>query len=72
MSARLAFALLVCVGLCSCVGTSVKPWRRERLAHRCMTAEPDPEGAAFRAHVAGAREAALDPNVSGGGGCGCN
>jgi hypothetical protein len=37
-----------------------------------MSEEPDPEGAAFDAHVDGARESALDPAESGGGGCGCN
>ena len=51
---------------------TVSPWERERLAHPAMDEETDPEAAAFDGHLAGAREAALDPGSSGGGGCGCN
>lgn len=51
---------------------TVRPWERERLAHPAMSEQPDPEAAGFDAHVAGARESALDPSASGGGGCGCN
>lgn len=50
----------------------VHPWERGLLAHPAMSEEPDTEGAAFDAHVDGARESALDPARSGGGGCGCN
>ena len=50
----------------------VRPWERETLAHPAMAEQTDPEGDTFEAHVAGAREAALDPGAAGGGGCGCN
>ncbi|MCC6876170.1 MAG: DUF4266 domain-containing protein [Sandaracinaceae bacterium] len=62
--------LLLLVLLAGCA--TVQPWERESLSHRAMQSEVDPEGGAFDAHVAGAREAALDPGASGGGGCGCN
>lgn len=51
---------------------AVPAYERETLAHPAMRDGADPEGDAMRAHVAGAREAALDPGESGGGGCGCN
>lgn len=51
---------------------TVQPWERERLASPAMAEVQEPERAAFDAHVAGAREAALDPGGAGGGGCGCN
>lgn len=51
---------------------TVPAWRRELLALPAMAEAPDAEGAAFDAHVRGAREAALDSSASGGGGCGCN
>ena len=51
---------------------TVRPWEREALAAPAMAEEPSPEGAAFDAHFAGAREGALDPGTAGGGGCGCN
>lgn len=50
----------------------VAAWQRERLAQPAMQDTRLPEGAAFDAHVRGARESALDPAASGGGGCGCN
>ncbi len=50
----------------------VAAWQRERLAQPAMQDTPFPESAAFDAHVRGARESALDPAASGGGGCGCN
>ncbi len=50
----------------------VRAWERETLAHPAMAEQLDPEGDTFDAHVAGAREAALDPGSAGGGGCGCN
>lgn len=61
-------AVLLCCGGCA----TVQPWERERLAHPAMADDPDPDASAFDAHVAGARDAALDPSSSGGGGCGCN
>jgi len=67
---RAALALGLALTLSACA--TVRPWERERLAHPAMADEPDPEAAAFDAHVAGARESALDPASSGGGGCGCN
>ena len=51
---------------------AVRPWERELVSHPAMAEELDPGGAAFDGHVAGARESALDPAESGGGGCGCN
>ena len=50
----------------------VPAWKKEKLAHRAMADTMDPEAKAVAAHIAGAREAALDPDASGGGGCGCN
>ncbi len=66
----LMLALALATGASACA--SVSPWRRGRLAHPAMADVPDPEGAAFDAHVRGAREAALEPGSAGGGGCGCN
>ena len=51
---------------------SVRAYEKESLAHRAMAAEVDPACAAVRAHIAAAREAGLDPDSTGGGGCGCN
>ena len=62
--------LLLLLLLSACA--TVRPWERERLAHPAMADDPDPEGERFEGHVRGAREAALDPGASGGGGCGCN
>jgi hypothetical protein len=50
----------------------VAAWDRERLARPEMAESARPEADAFDAHVRGAREAALEPGASGGGGCGCN
>lgn len=70
---RRVVALVIACGLASATGcANVHPWERGTLAHPAMSEEPDPEGAAFDAHVDGARESALDPAESGGGGCGCN
>lgn len=66
----LARALLLATALGGCA--TVHPWERGRLASPAMAEVPEPERAAFDAHVAGAREAALDPGGAGGGGCGCN
>lgn len=57
----------LCAG-CACVPA----YERETLAHRAMTDPLDPERHAMNSHVAGAREVALDPGNSAGGGCGCN
>lgn len=71
-------SLLACAAALSCAAVltggcaTVRPWERERLAHPAMADDPDPEASAFDGHVAGARDAALDPAASGGGGCGCN
>jgi Domain of unknown function (DUF4266) len=68
---RRAAALLwlaTCAGGCA----SVPAYDRETLAHPAMAEPLDPELAAMFAHVAGAREAALDPGNAAGGGCGCN
>lgn len=70
---RLALALVLVVSSGAMSGcATVAPWARGRLAHSAMQPTPDPERAAFDAHVAGARESALDPDAAGGGGCGCN
>lgn len=58
--------------LCSAGCATVPAWERETLAHEEMQERPDPEAAAMRSHVAGARESALEPGRGGGGGCGCN
>lgn len=65
---RLAIALALVLSGCA----TVAPWQRGRLAHPAMQQTPEPERASFDAHVAGARESALDPEAAGGGGCGCN
>jgi len=63
-------ALGVLLSLSACA--HVPAWKKEKLSHRAMADTMDPEAEAMGAHVAGAREAALDPGASGGGGCGCN
>lgn len=67
-------ALVIAVGLTAAAAgcANVPAYERETLSHRAMRDDVDPEGDAVRAHVAGARETALDPATSGGGGCGCN
>lgn len=65
-------ALTVLAALLAGGCATVQPWQRERLASPAMAPVPEPERAAFDAHVAGARESALDPGGAGGGGCGCN
>ena len=67
-----ALALGVALALSFAACAPLAPWRRGRLAHPAMADAPDPEGAAFDAHLRGAREPALDPGAAGGGGCGCN
>ena len=67
LSVSLCLAALAASG---CV--SVRPWQRETLSHPAMAEQTDLEADTFDAHVAGAREAALDPGSGGGGGCGCN
>ena len=62
------FALAVLLGACR----TIAPWERGALAHPAMREVAESERAAFDAHVAGARESALDPGAAGGGGCGCN
>ena len=71
---RIATLVVACGLACAAVGgcAPVRPWERGTLAQPAMSEEPDPEGAAFDAHLDGARESALDPSRSGGGGCGCN
>lgn len=70
MTSRVALVLLVGIMASACA--TVQPWERERLSHPAMADSADPEADAFDEHVAGARESALDPASSGGGGCGCN
>ena len=74
MSARWAMvcgtAIAVALALGGCA--TVAPWERERLAHPAMRPGTETERAEFDAHIAGARESALDPGAAGGGGCGCN
>jgi len=63
--------LVLLVGTASgCV--PVAAWDRGSLAHPAMADSAQPDSTAFDAHLAGAREAALDPAGAGGGGCGCN
>lgn len=69
---QLAIAGLLAAALGAAGCATVPAWQRETLSHPAMKEELDPEGALFDAHVAGAREVALDPGSSGGGGCGCN
>jgi len=66
----LAIGALLAVLAAGCA--NVPAYERETLSHRAMRDDVDPEGDAVGAHIAGAREAALDPATSGGGGCGCN
>jgi Domain of unknown function (DUF4266) len=70
-----ACGCLLCFGavlVLSAGCASVPAYDREALAHRAMTEPLDPERSALAGHVAGAREAALNPGNSAGGGCGCN
>jgi len=68
MSGRGLLVLIVLLAGCA----QVPAWKKETLAHRAMADALDPEREAMRAHVAAARDVALDPGSSGGGGCGCN
>ena len=63
-------SIVLALGIAGCA--TVHPWQRERLAQPALAEQTDPESDTFEAHVAGAREAALDPGAAGGGGCGCN
>jgi hypothetical protein len=67
LSCAAALVLLLAAGC-----ATVSPWERETLSHSEMAQEPNPEAARFDAKVAGAHEGALNPDASGGGGCGCN
>ena len=74
-AAVISAAVVSAVAICAVAApgcATVAPYERETLSRRSMRVDADPEGDAVRAHVAGAREAALDPGASGGGGCGCN
>lgn len=70
----LRFAVLVVLALSGlatgCVTT--QPWEREILAKPAMSADPDGDEEALRAHVVGLREGAQGGFGAGGGGCGCN
>jgi len=50
----------------------VKPYEREHLARRSMTADRAPGEARFEQHARGSREGADGGTGEAGGGCGCN
>lgn len=66
--AGLAAMAILLLGACA----SVEPWERGRLSHPAMEEGREPEADNMAQHEAGAREGALGPGASGGGGCGCN
>ncbi|MBW2463589.1 MAG: DUF4266 domain-containing protein [Deltaproteobacteria bacterium] len=70
LSALVVGALAALLMLAGCA--TVQPWERGRLSHRTMREGAEPEADNMASHEAGAREGALTPGASGGGGCGCN
>ena len=70
-------ARVVCLLLIGVLGASagcavVKPWQREDLSRRSMTADEEPGEARFDGHARGSREGAEGGSGKAGGGCGCN
>ena len=70
IAVALMISFVVAVTTAGCV--SVPAYERELLAHPAMEGEDDGSWTRFESHIAGARESALQPGTSGGGGCGCN
>ena len=62
--------LLLFFGLCGCA--RVKPYQREHLSKRSMTADRHPAEQRFGQHQTGSREGADGGTGEPGGGCGCN
>ena len=50
----------------------VKPYQRETMAKRSMTADKDASESRFEQHARGSREGADGGTGEAGGGCGCN
>jgi hypothetical protein len=50
----------------------VKPYERENLSKRSMTADREPGERRFEQHARGSREGADGGTGEAGGGCGCN
>jgi len=69
---RVTITVLVSLTIAGAGCASVPAYERELLARPAMEGKEDGSWKRFGSHIAGAREAALDPSSSGGGGCGCN
>ena len=64
----LAAALSMALGACA----RVKPYQRENLSKRQMTADREPGERRFEQHTRGSRAGADGGTGEPGGGCGCN
>ena len=71
MPGRLLY-VAVLLSLCGGGCMRVKPYQREHLSRRSMTADRAPGEARFDQHARGAREGADGGGSEPGGGCGCN
>jgi hypothetical protein len=71
---RFARLLLLTAGLALAVPSCarVKPYERENLSKRSMTADREPGERRFEQHARGSREGADGGTGEAGGGCGCN
>ncbi len=63
-------AILLATSAAGCAG--VKPYQRENLSRRSMTADRDKGERRFEQHLRGSREGADGGTGEPGGGCGCN
>lgn len=69
------FVVVSILGLAGLAGTGcarVKPYEREHLSRRSMTADEAAGQARFEHHSRGSREGAAGGTGKAGGGCGCN
>jgi hypothetical protein len=70
-SPRVVLAVFV-VSLLGAGCARVKPWQREDLARRTMTADQEPGESRFDEHQRASREGGAGGSGQAGGGCGCN
>lgn len=69
---RTVFVVLLVAAGVSSGCARVKPYQREHLARRSMTADRDSGESRFEQHARGSREGADGGTGEAGGGCGCN
>jgi len=66
-------AMAIILSFCAAAGCArVKPYQREVLSKRSMTADRHPAESRFSQHQNGSREGADGGSGEPGGGCGCN